>query len=57
MKQGTKVTQLTKKVGQAARTGKVRAMHGDSVEVEWEDGHRSIVDKESLYEVHAEQKK
>jgi hypothetical protein len=35
------VRELTKKVGQTARTGKVIKVHGDNVEVLWDDGHVS----------------
>lgn len=45
---GQKVHELTKKVGQTGRVGKVKATHGESVEVEWEDGHTSIVSRISL---------
>jgi len=45
---GQKVHELTKKVGQTGRIGKVIATHGESVEVKWEDGHTSIVSRISL---------
>ena len=35
------VRELTKKVGQTPRTGKVIKVHGDNVEVRWDDGHVS----------------
>jgi hypothetical protein len=38
---GMHVRELTKKVGQSGRTGKVVKVQGDNVEVLWEDGHRS----------------
>ena len=38
---GMHVRELTKKVGQTGRTGKVVRVHGDDVEVEWDDGHTS----------------
>ena len=41
LRKGTRVKELTKKVGQTPRTGKVIGFHHDSVEVEWDDGHRS----------------
>ena len=54
LKPGMKVEQLTKKVGQVPRRGKVIAVKRSSVEVTWEDDHTSIVSPESL---HAIQKK
>jgi len=41
LRKGTRVRELTKKVGQTPRTGKVISFHHDSVEVQWDDGHRS----------------
>ena len=35
------VRELTKKVGQSSRTGKVIRVNGDNVEVLWDDGHVS----------------
>jgi hypothetical protein len=48
LKAGMKVMKLTKKVGQAAPSGTVKAVHGDSVEVKWDDGHTSIVSRISV---------
>ncbi len=36
-----RVREPTKKVGQVARTGKILAVEGRAVEVEWDDGHVS----------------
>ncbi|MDF1596537.1 MAG: hypothetical protein P1T08_10660 [Acidimicrobiia bacterium] len=41
LRKGTRVKELTKKTGQRPRTGQVIGFHHDSVEVEWDDGHRS----------------
>jgi hypothetical protein len=41
LRKGTRVKELTKKTGQTPRTGKVISFHHDSVEVLWDDGHRS----------------
>ncbi|MDH5371712.1 MAG: hypothetical protein OEX97_02070 [Acidimicrobiia bacterium] len=41
LRKGTRVKELTKKTGQKSRTGKVVGFHHDSVEVQWDDGHRS----------------
>ncbi len=48
LKTGMKVVKLTKKVGQAAPAGTIKAIHGDSVEVKWDDGHTSIVSRISV---------
>ena len=49
LKPGMRVEQLTKKVGQVARHGKVVAVKGTSVEVTWDDDHTSIVSPEALH--------
>jgi preprotein translocase subunit YajC len=49
MRKGQKVETLTKKVGQTPRTGVVVEVRDDEfVEVEWDDGHKSIVTKSSV---------
>jgi preprotein translocase subunit YajC len=48
LRRGTKVVRRTKKVGQVAATGKVIATHDYSVEIEWDDGHKSIISKEAV---------
>jgi hypothetical protein len=49
IRKGTRIERLTKKVGQFAETGKVTEMHDEfSIEVEWDDGHRSIVSKSGV---------
>jgi hypothetical protein len=48
---GTKVHKLTKRVGQASPTGKVVSVHGEHVEVKWDDGHTSVITKDGLAEV------
>jgi hypothetical protein len=48
LRTGTRVARLTKKVGQVPPTGKILALHGDSVEVEWEDGHKSIISRQAV---------
>ncbi len=48
LKTGMKVHKLTKKVGQASPSGVIVEMHGDSVEVKWDDGHTSIVSRISV---------
>lgn len=49
LKPGMKVEQLTKKVGQRPRTGKVIEVKGRSVQVKWDDDHVSLVEKTSLH--------
>ncbi|MDH3540117.1 MAG: hypothetical protein OEP52_08990 [Acidimicrobiia bacterium] len=51
LKPGMRVEELTKKVGQVPRHGKVKAVHGESIEVEWEDEHTSIVSRQSLHPI------
>jgi hypothetical protein len=49
MRKGQKVETLTKTVGQTPRTGVVIDLREeDLVEVEWEDGHTSIVTRSAL---------
>ncbi len=49
IRKGTRVERLTKKVGQYPETGKVVAIHDEfSVEIEWDDGHESIVSKDAI---------
>ncbi len=50
-KTGMRVEQLTKRVGQVPRQGRVTALHEESAEVAWEDGHTSIVSRRSLHPV------
>jgi hypothetical protein len=40
---GMRVQELSKRVGIPPRTGKVVAVKGTSIEVQWDDGHRSSV--------------
>ena len=51
---GTHVRELTKKVGQTGRTGKVVKVHGDNVEVLWDDGHTSSLSGAVLQPIHKE---
>lgn len=49
IRKGTHVVRLTKKVGQHPERGKVAAIHDEySVEVEWDNGHTSIVSKSAV---------
>lgn len=54
LKPGMRVEELTKKVGQVPRYGKVVAVHGESVEVRWDDEHTSIVSRQSLHAIKAD---
>ena len=49
LRKGMRVRELTKRVGQVPRAGKVRGLHGDSVEVRWDDGHVSSVTGSYLF--------
>lgn len=54
MRKGQKVETLTKKVGQTPRSGVVVDLRDeDLVEVEWEDGHISIVTRSAITETPA----
>ena len=49
IRKGSHVERLTKKVGQAATTGTVTAIHDEySVEVRWDDGHTSVISKNGI---------
>jgi hypothetical protein len=48
MHKGTRVVRLTKKVGQAAPTGKIVAVRGTSYEIKWDDGHTSVTSSEAV---------
>lgn len=48
VKKGQVVTTLAAKVGQAVRKGRVLDVRDGFVEIEWEDGHVSILTKESV---------
>ena len=51
MRKGQKVETLTMKVGQTPRIGVIVDLREeDLVEVEWEDGHTSIVTRSSITE-------
>jgi hypothetical protein len=41
LRKGMRVQELTKKVGQVPRRGKILDIHGHTVEVAWDDGHTS----------------
>lgn len=51
VRKGDKVTTLTPRIGQAARTGRVVDVRDDFVEVEWDDGHVSLLTKGSVVRV------
>ena len=51
LRKGMRVTELTKKVGQPARTGKILDMHGHSTEVQWDDGRVSSLSHGLLFPV------
>ncbi len=49
LRKGMRVHELSKRVGQPGRRGKILAVHGASVEVRWDDGHRSSVTGSYLF--------
>ena len=48
---GMRVKQLTKRVGQAARTGTVLSVHGQTVEVRWDNGQVSSPSHSFLFPI------
>ena len=48
IKQGQRVTEMTRKDGQVGRVGTVKALHDMTVEVKWEDGHTSVISRVAL---------
>lgn len=51
LRKGMRVRELTKKVGQIPRKGRVKEVHGHSVEVAWDDGHVSSVAGSYLFPI------
>ena len=51
LRKGMRVKQLTKKVGQAVPTGTVLSIHGQTVEVRWDDGHVSSPSHSFLFPI------
>ena len=51
LRKGMRVRELTKKVGQASRTGTVLNVHGANVEVRWDDGHVSSLSHGFLFPI------
>jgi len=43
LRKGMRVRELSKRVGQIPRIGKVLAVRGHTVDVEWSDGHVSSI--------------
>ncbi len=57
LRKGTHVKTLTKTVGRQPRRGVVEHVEGDTVEVKWSDGHRSILSGGTLMPDRDDQKK
>ena len=51
LRPGTRVTRLTRRVGQRAPEGKILSVRGDSYEIRWDDGHMSIATHEGIVAV------
>jgi hypothetical protein len=51
LRKGMRVRELSKKVGQVPRQGRVLSVHGPAVEVLWDDGHRSSVTGAYLFPI------
>lgn len=51
MRKGQKVETITKTVGQPSRTGVVIDVRDDEfIEVEWDDGHTSVISRTAVSE-------
>lgn len=48
LQRGTRVTQMTRRVGQRAPTGRIVDLRGDSYEILWDDGHTTIMTREGV---------
>jgi len=49
LRKGTRVERLSKKAGQVAAIGKIIATHDlHRVEIQWDDGHTSIISESAL---------
>lgn len=58
MRKGQKVETITKTVGQPSRTGVVIDIRDeDFVEVEWDDGHISVISRTAVSETSSSQSK
>ncbi len=53
LRQGTKVSVLTKKAGRVSQTGTVVDVRGHDLEVRWEDGHISVISRNAVHQVAA----
>ncbi|MFH1329136.1 MAG: hypothetical protein ABIJ48_00540 [Actinomycetota bacterium] len=51
LRKGMRVKELTKKVGQVARTGTILAVRGSTVDVRWDDGHTSSLSHGFLFPI------
>jgi hypothetical protein len=51
LRKGMRVKQLTKKVGQTVRTGTVLSIHGQTVEIRWDDGQVSSPSHSYLFPI------
>jgi hypothetical protein len=49
IRKGMRVRELSKRVGQPPRRGRVIAAHAGNIEVRWDDGHRSSVTGSYLF--------
>lgn len=54
LRKGNRVRELAKKVGQTPRQGRIVDVRGATVEVLWDDGHRSSVSGDYLFPIHRE---
>lgn len=52
IRKGMRVKTLTSTVGRQPRHGVVKEVHGDTVEVRWDDGHQSVLSGSTLVPDH-----
>lgn len=56
LRPGTRVTKMTKRVGQRAPEGKIVDVRKDSYEIKWDDGHISIITPEGIVPIKSTKK-
>ncbi|MFP3881863.1 MAG: hypothetical protein ACLFWH_06040 [Actinomycetota bacterium] len=56
MRKGQRIETLTKTVGQPSRTGVVVNIRDENfIEVDWDDGHTSVISRDAVLETSTEQ--
>lgn len=52
LRKGMRVKTLSSTVGREPRHGVIKQIHGDTVEVQWNDGHNSVLSGATLVPDH-----